>query len=147
MKCVICQTTKDVNLVDGEKVCMDNSCRRTAFCVPDYESSDDDLDESSDEEEQVCMNGSCCRRLFPRRCVLIPVSSDEESSDYEASCEWCGEEAVIALKETDNLESTNPIWNRYCKWDNESDQVLACRQCGEGYLTDYPETEHRPFAP
>jgi len=121
MKCVICETTTDVNLVDGEKVCMDNSCRRTAFCIPEYESSDDDL--SGDESDE---------------------SDDESDDEDDAKCIWCKEKAVIALKEGGVLELE--YWNRHCNWDEDSYQVLACRECGEAFLTDYPNHENRPFS-
>ena len=47
MKCVICETTDDVSLIQGERLCNDNLCRIICFHIP----SDD---EESDDEECKC---------------------------------------------------------------------------------------------
>lgn len=98
MKCVICETTDAVSLIQGERLCNDNSCRTICFNLP---------------------------------------SDDEESDDEECKCAFgCGDKATIALACDNELLHLREEFGNECP---------VCQECGEGYLTDYPNHYNRPY--
>ena len=76
---------------------------------------DDDYEETDDEEEE-----------------------DEE--DEEECCEWCSSDATDGYKLKTELELAH-VAEMYLP--GEKTEVLVCRVCGQGYLTDYPNHGHK----
>ena len=62
-------------------------------------------------------------------------SGDETDDDGECKCGWCGEKATIALECDDEI---------FCS-EEYGAEFPACQECGEGFLTDYPNHKNRRY--
>ena len=70
----------------------------------------------------------CCAKCLQYGCD--DDTSDEES-DEEECCEWCSDDATDGYK----LKPEGVL-------DDYRSDVMACRECGQGFLTDFPNHEH-----